>query len=153
MSTADTEPLTAAPASQQVSAGRHLAPRAVVGALWLFATLNYLYCDVLSLHDRGYLNALLAGSVGGVVFTQQVMLAAGVLMTIPMVAVLVSRVAPHGVARWYSVVAGVVMSVVQVATLGFGTAPTLHYLYFSAIEIATTAFIVWFAVARWRVDR
>lgn len=152
MSTADTEPLTAVPAGHQVPAARHLTPRAVVGALWLFATLNYLYCDVLSLHDRVYLNALLAGSVDGVVFTQPVMLAAGVLMTIPMAAVLVSRIAPHRVARWYSLVAGVVMAVVQVATMGFGTAPTLHYLYFSAIEIATTAFIAWFAVSRWRVD-
>jgi hypothetical protein len=123
-----------------------------VGALWLFATLNYIYCDVLSLHDKVYLDALMTGSVGGVAFTQPVVLAAGILMTIPMVAVLVSRIAPHRVARGYSVVAGVVMAVVQVATLGFGLAPTLHYVYFSAIEVAATAFIAWFAVTRWRVD-
>jgi hypothetical protein len=44
------------------------------------------------------------------------------------------------------------MVVVQVGTMGFGSAPTLHYLYFSAIEIAATAFIAWYAVARWRID-
>jgi hypothetical protein len=152
MSTADTKPLTAAPAGQQVPVARHLTPRTVVGALWLFVTLNYLYCDVLSNHDPVYLNKLLTGTVDGVVFTQPMLLASSVLVSIPMVAVLISRIAPHALARWYSVVAGVIMAVVQVSTMGFGSAPTLHYLYFSAIEIATTAFIAWFAVSRWRVD-
>jgi hypothetical protein len=63
-----------------------------------------------------------------------------------------SRIAPHRLARWSSVVAGAVMTVVQAGTLTFGSAPTLHYLYFSAIEIATTAFITWYAAARWTID-
>ena len=152
MSTAKTEPLTSSPTSQRVPATLRMAPRTIVGALWLFVTLNFLYCDVLSLHDRVYLNAIFTGSAGGVVFTEPVLLAASILMTIPMAAVLLSRIAPHGVARWYSVVAGIVMAVVQVGTLGFGTAPTLQYLYFSAIEIVTTAVIAWYAIARWRID-
>ncbi len=61
-------------------------------------------------------------------------------MTIPMSAVLISRIARHAVARWFSVAAGVVMTVVQVGTLFIGTASPL-YLYFSAIEIVTTAVI------------
>ena len=44
------------------------------------------------------------------------------------------------------------MTVAQAASLGVGSAPTLHYVYFSIIEIATTATIVWYAAWRWRID-
>ena len=151
MSSTDTDQLTGAPTTTG-GASRRLSPRALVGALWLFATLNYLYCDVLSTHDPVYLNKLLTGTVDGVAFTQPMLLASAVLVSIPMSAVLISRIAPHALARWFSVVAGVIMVVVQVGTMGFGSAPTLHYLYFSAIEIAATAFIAWYAVVRWRID-
>jgi Family of unknown function (DUF6326) len=56
------------------------------------------------------------------------------------------------VARWVSVAAGVFMTVVQVGSLSVGSAPTPHYIYFSIIEISTTAFIAWYALTRWKVD-
>jgi hypothetical protein len=148
MSTTETEQLTSNQSSQ---GARRLPPRTVVGALWLFAILNYLYCDVLSLHDRTYLNDIIAPPVGGLVLNPLALVAAGVLMTIPMSAVLISRIGRYALARWYSVAAGIVMTVVQVGTLFIGTASPL-YLYFSVIEITTTAFIAWYATARWRID-
>lgn len=140
------------PATTPVPTGLRVAPRTVVASLWLFATLNYLYCDVLGTHDPQYLKALLTGTVGGIEMNQGFLLAASVLVSIPMSSVLVSRVAPHRLARIWSIAAGAVMTVVQLGTLGVGSTPTMYYLYFSAIEVATTAFIVWFAVTRWRVD-
>jgi hypothetical protein len=88
-----------------------------VSSLWLFVVLNYLYCDVLGLYWAEDLNALLSGSIGGVRMTQEFLLGASVLMTIPMASVLASRIAPHRVARWSSVGAGVVMTVTQAASL------------------------------------
>ena len=129
-----------------------LRPRSVVSALWLFVVLNYLYCDVLGLYWAEDLQSLLQGNVGGVRMTQEFLLGAAVLMTIPMGSVLVSRIASYRVARWSSVGAGVVMTLVQAASLWFGSAPTLHYVYFSIIEVATTATIVWYAAVRWRAD-
>ena len=139
-------------ATARVQPATRIGPRRVVSALWLFAILNYLYCDVLGLYYAEDLNALLTGEIGGIRMTQGFLLGASVLMTIPIGSVLVSRIAPHRVARWTSVGAGTVMTLVQAASLTVGTAPTLHYIYFSVIEIATTAFIVWYALARWTVD-
>ncbi|MBM6406147.1 hypothetical protein JQN72_18085 [Phycicoccus sp. CSK15P-2] len=127
-------------------------PRRVVPALWLFAMLCYLYCDVLGLYRAEDLAALLTGEIGGVRMTDGFLLGAAVLMTIPITALLLALVAPHPVARWTSVGAGVVMTLVQASTLTFGTAPTSAYLWFSALEITTTATITWYAVARWRRD-
>lgn len=134
------------------TAARRIGPRAVVSSLWLFAILNYMYCDVLGLMYAPDLRGYLDGEIGGLDINQAFLLAAGVLMTIPMSSVLVSRIAPHRLARWWSIVAGAVMTLVQVGTLGMGSDVTLHYAYFSVIEVATTASIVWVAARRWKAD-
>ncbi|MGY4644428.1 DUF6326 family protein [Cellulomonas sp. URHB0016] len=137
----------------RVTPAARVGPRTVVSSLWLFAILCYLYCDVLGFFVADDLRAILDGSVGGIALTEGFLLGSAVLMTIPMAMVLISRVAPHRVARWGTVAAGGVMTVVQAGSLFLGTDATLHYLYFSAIEIATTGFLVWYAVRRWREDR
>ena len=136
----------------QAPGPRRVGPRQVVASLWLFAILNYLYCDVLSMHESAYLQGLLTGKAGGIEFTQTFLLLAGVLMSVPIGAVLISRIAPHLVARWVSVAAGVFMTVVQVCSLTVGSTPTPLYIYFSIIEISTTAFIAWYALTRWKID-
>lgn len=128
-----------------------IGPRKVVSSLWLFAILNYLYCDLLGLMYSEDLKGFLDGKVGGLVIDQQFLLNAAILMTVPMASVLISRIAPHRFARIESIVAAVVMTLVQVATLFIGAA-TLHYLYFSVIEVATTIAIVWVAVRSWKLD-
>lgn len=133
--------------------GGRLPPRRLVASLWLFAVLNYLYCDVVSLFDAAHLAELLSGSVGGLAMTRSFLLGAAVLMSVPMVGVLISRIAPYRLARWYCVIAGTVMTAVQLASLTIGGAPAPHYVYFSVIEIATTGVIVWIALTRWSGDR
>lgn len=117
--------------------------------LWIFVMLNYLYCDVLSLFNREELEQVLSGSVGGVEMTPTRLLGAGILMEIPMVMILVSRLASQRIARWASVAAGVLMVVVQIGSLGVGD-NSPHYLFFSAVEIATVAVIAWYAATRWK---
>jgi hypothetical protein len=131
--------------------GPRIGPRTVVSSLWLFAILNYFYCDLLGLMNPPDLHGYLDGKVGGLVIDQPFLLSAAILMTVPMASVLISRIAPHRFARVESIVAAVLMTLVQVATLFIGTA-TLHYLYFSAIEVATTVAIVWVAARSWKFD-
>jgi len=147
--TAQSTVVASAPTTAAV---RRLDPRMVVSSLWLFAILNYLYCDVLGLMYPPDLRGYIDGEIGGIHINQGFLLAAGVLMTIPMSAVLVSRIAPHRLARWWSIVAGAIMTLVQVGTLGMGSGVTLHYAYFSIIEVAATVAIVWIAARRWKVD-
>ena len=132
--------------------GSRIGPRKVVSSLWLFAILNYLYCDLLGLMYPEDLQGFLDGNVGGLVIDQQFLLYAAILMTVPMASVLISRIAAHRFARIESIAAAVVMTLVQLATLVFGTPPKLHYMYFSAIEVATTIAIVWVAARTWKLD-
>jgi MFS family permease len=115
--------------------------KVLLSTLWLFATLNYLYCDVVTLMDP-------VKHTGSIQLTPGFLLGASILVEIPIAMVLLSRIVPYQANRWLNIIAGTFMTVVQIATLFVGT-PTLYYLFFSVIEIATTAFIVWYAW-RWR---
>src|SRR3974390_3417799 len=116
-----------------------------VSILWVFATVNYLYCDVVALMDHDYLRQVLTGNVGGVAMTRGFLLTASVLMEIPMAMILLSLILRPGPNRLANLAAGSVMTVVQLGTLFAGTSPTPSYWFFSAIEIAPTAFLVWYA--------
>jgi hypothetical protein len=122
--------------------------KVLLSTIWIFATFSYLYCDVVSLMDSNTLKQYLTGTVNGMVFNQGHLLAAGILMEIPIVMVLFSRVLKYKANRWVNIIAGAIMTVVQTLTLLFGK-PALYYLFFSIIEIASTAMIIWFAV-KWR---
>jgi Family of unknown function (DUF6326) len=93
--------------------------------LWIFATVNYLYCDVVTLMDPNRMTG----------FSPGFLLGAAVLVEIPMAMVVLSRF------RWANIGAGALMTVVQLSTL-FVHTPALYYVFFSAIEIGTTALIV-----------
>ncbi|MBK8801333.1 MAG: hypothetical protein IPN71_04625 [Fibrobacteres bacterium] len=119
--------------------------RLKLSMLWIFVVANYLYCDVLSLMDPTFLRVLLQGGPPGLPMTESFLLYAGMLMEIPMAMIVVSRLLEHRANRWLNLVAGALMAMVQIGSFWMGTGPTLHYVFFSAVEIAILASIVWTA--------
>jgi len=124
--------------------------RSKLSTLWIVATLNYLYCDVVTLMDPSLLKQFLAGQIGSVQISQGFLLGAGVLVEIPMVMVLLSRVLGDRPNRIANIVAATVMTAVQALSL-VAKAPAPYYIFFSVIEIALTSAIVWYAWT-WRSD-
>ena len=118
-----------------------------LSTLWVVATLNYLYCDVVTLMDPHLLKQFMAGSVGGMQISQGFLLGAGVLVEIPIAMVLLSRILGARSNRRANIIAGATMTAVQLLSLGVKT-PAPYYLFFSVIEIACTSAIVWYAVSR-----
>ena len=115
--------------------------KVMLSTLWLFALLNYLYCDILSLMDPNLLNQYLTGTINGIKLTQGFLLGASVLMEIPIAMILFSRLLKYKANRWANIIAGAIMTLVQISTLLMGSA-TIYYWFFSIIEIATTASII-----------
>lgn len=105
--------------------------------LWLFALLNYLYCDVVGIMDSSLLKQYLTGHVNGMEISASFLFAASILMEIPIAMMLISKFASFEFNKWSNLVAGSVMTIVQTSTLVMGT-PTAYYIFFSIIEIATT---------------
>jgi len=118
--------------------------RSKLSTLWIVATLNYLYCDVVTLMDPTLLKQFLAGNVGSVPISQGFLLGAGILVEIPIAMVLLSRILGDRPNRTANIAAGTAMTAVQVLSLVIKT-PALYYIFFSVIEIACTSAIVWYA--------
>ncbi len=117
----------------------------MLSTLWLFAVLNYLYCDIFGLMDAEALEGFLAGNVGGMEITEGFLLGGALLMEIPIAMVLLSRILPYRANRWANIVAGTVMTAVQFGSLFVGSSLTAFYVFYSVIEMACTVFIVGYA--------
>jgi hypothetical protein len=118
--------------------------KVILTTLWIFAMFNYLYADVLTLMDSMVLNELMTGYMGSVHITQEFLFGGAILMETAIVMVLLSRVLSYKANRWANIIAGALHTVVVFASI-VGTPPAPYYLFHGVIEIACTAFIVWYA--------
>lgn len=113
-----------------------------ISALWLFAMLTYTYGDVVTLMDPV--------KHGSVQLTEAFLLGGSIYMMIPIIMVLLSRILKYRASRWASIIAGTVMTVTLPVTL-FVAVPTSYYVFFTVIEVISTALIVWTA-SKWRIS-
>lgn len=118
--------------------------KVILSTLWIFVTLNYLYCDVLSLMDSELLKQYLTGTVEGLELNQNFLFAGAILMEIPIAMVLLSRILNHKANRWANIIAAFIKTLAMIMTMFVGS-PTAYYLFFGIIEIATTMFIIYYA--------
>lgn len=107
-----------------------------LAALWLFAMLTYTYGDVVTLMDPI--------KHGDIKLTEAFLLGGSIYMMIPLSMVLLSRLLNYKANRLASIIAGSIMTITLILTL-FVAVPTSYYVFFSVIEIASTASIVWYA--------
>ena len=77
--------------------------KVLLSTLWIFAMLNYLYCDVVTLMDSNLLGQYLKGIINGMSLTQGFLLGAAILMKIPIAMVLLSRVLKYKANRWANI--------------------------------------------------
>lgn len=116
-----------------------------LSTLWIFVTLNYLYCDLIGLMDSRLLKQYLTGSVEGMTINENFLLYAGILMEVPIAMVLLSKILPKNVNCWANIIASSIKTVVMIATLFMGSI-IKYYLFFAVIEIATTIYIVGYSL-------
>ena len=80
----------------------------ILSTLWIFVTLNYLYCDVLGLMDSTLLKQYLTGNVEGLIIDENFLFAGAILMEIPIAMVLLSRILSYKINRWSNIIAGLI---------------------------------------------
>jgi hypothetical protein len=121
--------------------------KVILSTLWIFATVNYIFCDVVTLMNPQDLKNILSGTVGAIPMNEKFLLGATIMMEIPFVMILLSRVLKYKINRWTNIIAAFIMTAIQILSFFVGTDSTLHYKFFSIIEIGCTIYIVWYA---WR---
>jgi len=115
--------------------------------LWIFVTVNYIFCDIFSLFYSENLKQIMSGAMGGMDITETFLFAFSVIMELPMLMIVLSRLLPYKFNRLANIAVGIFMTLIQTWSL-FGD-NMLHYVFFSIIEMATTIIIVWIAI-RWK---
>lgn len=118
--------------------------RIMLSTLWIFLTVNYIFCDVFTLFYAPNLNQFLKGFAGGMELTQGFLLTFAIIMEFAMVMIVLSRVLRYSLNRWFNIIGGIAFTLIQSGTLLSGDF-TMHYFFFSLIEIATTLYIGWLA--------
>lgn len=123
--------------------------KGLLSTLWIFLAANYIYCDHLGLMEPGAINDLLAGRMGSIQVTPPFLLTAALIVEIPILMIILSRVLMHRVNRWVNICAGAIMVLIQVGTMGFGTPPSPVYILYSVIEVICNLIIIGLAW-KWR---
>jgi hypothetical protein len=95
------------------------------------------------------LQMLLEGNIGGIPMTEGMLLFAGICLEIPFLMVVLSAILPHKANRITTMAAATLMIIIQSGSFFFGSDVTLHYLFFSVVEILgnMTIFVLAF---RWK---
>jgi hypothetical protein len=125
-------PTTATPADR----------RMILSTLWIFALFNYLYADFVTLMVSPATTQMAAR------MSEIAVLGLAILMETAVLMVVLARVLPHRQNRWCNIAAGILHTVFVASTIVRGV-PPLYYIFFAAIEITCTGFIVWYAWS-WR---
>ena len=121
-----------------------LHPKQILSLLWIFLTLNYIFCDIFTLMYSEELKMILTGKMGEVTITQLFLLIFAFIMEIPILMLVLSRILKYKINRILNIIFGVLLTLVQAGSL-FADSSTMHYIFFSIIEISVSIFIVIFA--------
>ena len=110
----------------------------MLSALWIFATLNYIYADVFTLFFVPGAQKETATMTAGAV------LGFAVLMETAIAMVLLSRVLKYGANRWANIIVGAIHTAAVFFSL-FAAPPAPFYVFFATVEIVCTLVIIWYA--------
>ncbi len=120
--------------------------KSLLSTLWIVLVVNFMFCDIFTLMHSEDLENLLKGSIDGVSISQGFLLTFAIFMEIPIAMILISRLLKPKSNRIINIISGVLLAIVQLWSLTVGNV-TLHYWFFSIIEITLCISIV---VIAWR---
>ena len=121
----------------------------LLSKLWVFLSLNYILCDLLSNMEMAVIRGLFEGNIAGVPMTQGFLLLAGVSLEIPILMLVLSTILPYKVNRIVNICAGTLMIIYQLGSFFAGSDVTLHYMFFSIVEILGNTLIIVLAL-KWK---
>jgi hypothetical protein len=119
-------------------------PKILLILLWVFYTVNFMYCDTLSSLEPGVLEMHMSGFTadGTVKITEGFLLGTAIMFEIPFVMIVLSWVLKYRANRWANIIAGTLFVLAQIGSLFLG-APSPAYIFYVVIEIAALLLIVW----------
>ena len=112
--------------------------------LWIFATFNYAYADLVSLFDPRLMSEVAGGNAGALSMTPELLFVGAIIMEIAIIMIVLSRILSYRLNRYANIIAGSIKTVTIIGSMFVGT-PVMYYTFFAIIEILCTSLIVWYA--------
>lgn len=121
--------------------------RTLLSTLWIVLMLNMIYADILTQNIPGSHEDMLA--FAGETPIPHLMLFAALMIEIPILMVLFSRLLKRGISRWVNIVAAILMIAFVVGPEVGNPAINPHYLFIGAIEVLCMSVVIVVAL-RWK---
>ncbi len=115
--------------------------KVLFSSLWTVVMVNMIFADILSFMAPGSLAEIINGEMD-VQITEGLLLVFAIILEIPMVMIVLSRVLKYGLNRWVNVIA----SVITIAFIIGGGSAYPHYIFFAAVQTICMLIIIWFAI-------
>ena len=113
-------------------------PSSLLSSLWVFILLNMLFRDMHQFANKGFMQELLTIDV-----SEEILLIAGMVLEIPILMVVLSRVLKPKLNKWVNIVAAGITVLSMIGTL---SSPDLDDIFFMIVE--SLAFVTIVIVAR-----
>ena len=112
--------------------------------LWVFYSVNFMYCDQLSTLEPGVIEMHISGLTGGgtVQITPGFLLGTAMMFEIPFLMIVLSWILNYRICRWVNIIAGTLLIVAQFGSLFLGV-PSPMYIFYSVVEIVGLSLVVW----------
>ena len=127
----------------------HLALKTKLSTLWIVVLFNMLFRDIHEFARTGYLEELLALTSNGAQIPEGFLLAAAIVLEIPIIMIFLTQVLNVKVNRWANLIAAIFM---LVAIISNNLAPDLDDLFYVVFECIALLFVIWYAW-RWSNDK
>jgi len=123
--------------------------KTILSSLWIFVLLNIFARDIHELGRPGMLEQIMSGVIDGVTITEELMLLGGIMIEIPILMVLLSRVLHYKINRWANIIAGALAIAIVVMS---NLKPDLDNIFFMVIEFLALIAVICIAWKwKWQV--
>ena len=112
---------------------------------WVALMFFYIYNDLLSMFKPGSVEELVGGSLEGIVFTQELLFAAALLMALPSIMIFLSLTLKAKLNRMVNIIVGIFHMIVLVGTLLVPGDLWVYYATYMVFEAVFIILIVWHA--------
>ena len=119
-----------------------------LSTLWVFVLLNMLFRDIHELFRAGLLEQMISGVVNGTAITEDLMLVSGILLQIPLLMIVFSRLLKPRISRIANLVTAPLLAL-SLITTGVQDKDDVLFLFVELVGLLT---IFWMA-KKWKINK
>lgn len=104
--------------------------RAKLSTIWVVIMINMIYADILGFLGKGVLEEMITGYAGAVKLTETLILVAALMVEIPIMMILLSRILNYKINR----IANISAACFSILFIIAGGSLSMHYLFIASVE-------------------